>query len=337
MDEEFLARIIGELILDNDTLNVPGLGTFVAESMPASFSDRGDTVNPPYRRLSFTAGSEDDGKLVGYIASEAGIDAAEATAIVGPLVDQMHAQLIETKSVELPGLGRLRATRENHFFFVPDPSLDISPEACGLVPVSIRPHKVAMPSLAEAQVTSPIADSLQKAIADGTLGAETLASNAAAESASPTEPAAAEGASPAADSTETLPVDDAAGAIPSPEDAAGTPATATESHHHSTEHHHSGEHHSSEHHRHSGEHHHSSEHHHSNEHHHHGTHHHSTPSRGLSSGWRATLWTLAAAVVLLGAFTAVSRIFPGSTDRLLYTQEQLSIINAPENGTGLPG
>ena len=56
MDVTFLSRMIGELILDHDSLSLPGLGTFVVEDMPASFSDRGYTVNPPYRRLSFSSG-----------------------------------------------------------------------------------------------------------------------------------------------------------------------------------------------------------------------------------------------------------------------------------------
>ena len=40
----------------------------------------------------------------------------------------------------LPGLGRLRATRENAFFFVPDEDLDIFPEGVGLRPVSLKSH-----------------------------------------------------------------------------------------------------------------------------------------------------------------------------------------------------
>jgi hypothetical protein len=44
------------------------------------------------------------------------------------------------KMVLFPGLGRLRATRENHFFFVADEELDIWPEGLGLAPISLKTH-----------------------------------------------------------------------------------------------------------------------------------------------------------------------------------------------------
>ena len=53
MDIDLLSKMVKELILDRDEVTLPGVGTFVAETVPASFSDRGYTINPPYRRLSF--------------------------------------------------------------------------------------------------------------------------------------------------------------------------------------------------------------------------------------------------------------------------------------------
>lgn len=54
MDTPLLAKMVRELILENDAVTLPGIGTFVAELVGASFSDKGYTINPPYRRLSFT-------------------------------------------------------------------------------------------------------------------------------------------------------------------------------------------------------------------------------------------------------------------------------------------
>ena len=53
MDIDLLSRMIGTLIVEHDQVGLPGVGTFVAEMMPASFADRGYTIHPPYRRLSF--------------------------------------------------------------------------------------------------------------------------------------------------------------------------------------------------------------------------------------------------------------------------------------------
>ena len=41
MDVILLSKMIKTLIIDHDTVGLPGLGTFVAENIPASFSDRG--------------------------------------------------------------------------------------------------------------------------------------------------------------------------------------------------------------------------------------------------------------------------------------------------------
>ena len=143
MDVTFLSRMIGELILDHDSLSLPGLGTFVVEDMPASFSDRGYTVNPPYRRLSFSERESADGHLAELYASSNPVQEEEAEAIINAFVLDLKAELQRDKGVDLPGLGRLRATRENHIFFVPDEDLDISPEACGLEPVSLKSRRSA--------------------------------------------------------------------------------------------------------------------------------------------------------------------------------------------------
>ena len=63
MDIDLLAKMVGELILDNDEVSLPGVGTFVAEVMPSSFSDKGYTINPPSRKLSFRQREKSDGLL----------------------------------------------------------------------------------------------------------------------------------------------------------------------------------------------------------------------------------------------------------------------------------
>ena len=40
-----------------------------------------------------------------------------------------------------PGLGRLRATKENNLFFVADEDLDIYPDGFGLEPISLKTHQ----------------------------------------------------------------------------------------------------------------------------------------------------------------------------------------------------
>lgn len=140
MDMELLSRMVGELILDHDHVGLPGVGTFVAEIVPASFSDRGYTINPPYRRLSFSASVLEEDLLVDFYAAENSIGRPAAKAYLTAFLAEMKEVLKDRKAVTFPGLGRLRATRQNAFFFVPLEDLDIYPEGFGLEPVSLKTH-----------------------------------------------------------------------------------------------------------------------------------------------------------------------------------------------------
>ena len=64
MDISLLSRMVKELVLKNDRVSLPGLGVFACEYVPASFSDKGFVINPPYRRVFFRSRKEDDGILV---------------------------------------------------------------------------------------------------------------------------------------------------------------------------------------------------------------------------------------------------------------------------------
>ena len=134
MDVALLSISIKEIILEKDSVGVPGVGTFIAELVPSTFSDKGYTINPPYRRLSFTRKSSEDTLLAERMKEKYGITGKQLSAFL----EKLKGILTERKSVELPGLGRLRATRENHFFFVPDEDLDIWPAGFGLVSISLK-------------------------------------------------------------------------------------------------------------------------------------------------------------------------------------------------------
>lgn len=276
MDVELLSGMIGELMLDYDSLNLPGLGTFVAEEIPASFSDKGYTVNPPYRRLSFSENVSPDTLLIDFYAGANPQAPKEAEALLVDFLRQLADELRQRKAVELPGLGRLRATRENHFFFVPDEALDISPDACGLGSVSLKTHSVALPELKE--LNAPVVKEVEEV-------------PVAAESAAP-GPETAVPETAVSEPAEPVKVD-----VPEPESSRkATPAARRKT-----------------------------------------TPAEPKPRRKAAPAVRWAIGIAAAAAVLLGGFVALSRIAPDVTDKLLYTQEELEILNYPEDGLGLPG
>ena len=142
MDIDLLSKIVKELILDNDEVALPGIGSFIAEIVPSVFSDKGYTINPPYRRLSFRQkGSGDENMVIDFYARCNNIDTPTASRIIREFLEEMRRVLEAKKSIVFPGLGKLRATKENYFFFVADEDLDIYPEGFGLEPISLKTHE----------------------------------------------------------------------------------------------------------------------------------------------------------------------------------------------------
>lgn len=142
MDIDLLSKMVKELILDKDEVSLPGVGTFVAEMVPSVFSDKGYTINPPYKRLSFRQkGTGDDSLLIDFYAKCNNLDIETASRIIREFLHEMRHVLETRKSIVFPGLGKLRATRENYFFFVADEDLDIYPEGFGLEPISLKTHE----------------------------------------------------------------------------------------------------------------------------------------------------------------------------------------------------
>lgn len=140
MDIDLLSKMVKELILDNERVVLPGLGSFVAEIVPATFSDKGYTINPPYRKLYFRSKPDEGSDLIPFYAKSNSVSEEIAEKVIVDFVAGLKAVLFQKKTVIFPGLGRLRATKENNVFFVADEDLDIYPEGFGLEPISLKTH-----------------------------------------------------------------------------------------------------------------------------------------------------------------------------------------------------
>ena len=150
MDIDLLSKMVKELILDQDRVVLPGLGSFVAEVVPSTFSDKGYTINPPYRRLFFRSKPDEGDDLTSFYASSNNVELDLADRIIKEFISELKSVLHEKKTVVFPGLGRLRATKENHVFFVADESLDIYPAGFGLEPISLKTHQETAEEVAAA-------------------------------------------------------------------------------------------------------------------------------------------------------------------------------------------
>lgn len=175
MDIDLLAKMVKEVIMDHDAVTLPGLGSFVAELVPSSFADKGYTIHPPYRRLYFSPKQGTDSLLVSLYARSNQISEEDATRILVEFLSEMKEVLKLKKTIVFPSLGRLRATRENHFFFVADEDLDIYPAGFGLGPISLKTHEETKEEVEEAvqslaqmlEMPSPVISSEQAVAPEG--------------------------------------------------------------------------------------------------------------------------------------------------------------------------
>lgn len=171
MNVDLFSLMVKEQILDHDEVVLPGLGVFVAEVVPSSFSDKGYTVNPPYRRLSFRHKPDAIGdSLAQMYAKDNAINIDDASRILTDFLTEMQNVLRKRKAVSLPGLGRLRATKENNFFFVPDEDIDIWPDGFGLHPVSLKFHQETGEEVSEA--IGALADIIQVSTSETSVAQE---------------------------------------------------------------------------------------------------------------------------------------------------------------------
>ena len=277
MDIELLSRMVAELIVKNYSVGLPGMGSFVAEIVPASFSDRGYSITPPYRKLSFRGGYPTDSLLVDYYAKSNGTDKEEARSTITDYVIQMKSVLKERKTIIFPGLGKLRATKDNTFFFVPDENLDIYPDGITLQPISLKTHSVSSEELARA------VSSISELIAAQPKPAETTQLSDSQDTAEVDQPAAEH---PASDQQPEVAVQPGPSEQPVPSDQpaqAEQPAATTID---------------------------------------------PEPDNGKSKRW--WIWPLVVlglVIVALAVFMILGRTAPDLIDPLLYTPEELRIIN----------
>ena len=265
MNIDILSKMVRDLILDNDKVSLPGLGSFVTESVPASFSNDGYAIRPPYRKVYFRRNVAENELLARAYSKASGMSLNSSEAELREFVLEMKAVLDRQKVIIFPGLGKLRATQENNYFFVTDDNIDICPEYNLLEVLPLKVRKEPGTVLGRYSFASVETESVEtESVETEYTGTETAAEEPAAEESgdSHLETVTAEGA------------------------REQEPETNSET---------------------------NSE---------------TKPKKRLGMGARVAIWTCAAAAAAFAAFVLVSRLCPGSTDFLLYSNEEIEYLKA---------
>lgn len=140
MDINLLSKLLKELLLQNDRVSLPGIGSFISEVAPSVFSDRALVIHPPYRRILFrTSEIWNDELLERYYASTHSISLEDSKSQIAEFVSKVKDELILKKVVKFHEFGTMKSTEQNDFFFVLEKSVFIYPDSFGLEPIHIKP------------------------------------------------------------------------------------------------------------------------------------------------------------------------------------------------------
>jgi hypothetical protein len=164
MDISLFSKCVKDLIVENDRVDVPYLGSFTAEMLPATYSDHQTTIHPPYRKMSFhkeNISLEQGRMLLEKVMKESDVSLDQAGVELGWCLSRLSSELEGHKSCKLPGLGVMRANARNEFFFVPDDHLDIWPDGVGFEPISIKvsekdQEREVVPAAESVPATKPV-------------------------------------------------------------------------------------------------------------------------------------------------------------------------------------
>lgn len=139
MDINLLSQLLKELILEHDKVSFISMGSFMAEVMPASVSYRGMVINPPYRRLYYRFSEKSNDKLlINLYAERENISVEEAESRMVIFLREFREELNREKLVVFPGLGRMKASISNEYFFIADEDIDLYPDGLGLEPIRMK-------------------------------------------------------------------------------------------------------------------------------------------------------------------------------------------------------
>jgi hypothetical protein len=113
-----LAKYIQELLLDNETVIIPGFGAFISTYKPAEI--KGNEIIPPSKDISFsTQFRNNDGLLVANVAKRNKLSQINALKRIEKERENMLYQLDKGETVTLENIGILFNDEKNEIQFTP--------------------------------------------------------------------------------------------------------------------------------------------------------------------------------------------------------------------------
>lgn len=140
MKTSLLGELCSKLLLTHNRVSLPGMGSFMAEELPARIQKKGHIIVPPSRRISFkTTETWNDGLLEKSYARYAHISVSEAKEKLRITVENIKESLNRNHVVQIENLGTLQSSASGKILFTSNRKDDLYPEGFGLKPLPICP------------------------------------------------------------------------------------------------------------------------------------------------------------------------------------------------------
>ncbi len=133
-----IGKYLHELLLENETVIVPGFGAFVSNYKPAEIKEGNNEMTPPSKEIVFNPKiRNNDGLLVGYVAEKQAISHFDALRIIEKGRENIIYQLDKGERVVLENIGSLSRDEENEIGFEAQIEGNLLLDAFGLETVSL--------------------------------------------------------------------------------------------------------------------------------------------------------------------------------------------------------
>ena len=134
-----IGKYIHELLLENDTVIIPGFGAFISDYKSAEINEEADELMPPSKEISFNQQiRNNDGLLVGCIADGEGVTHFDALKKIEKERENIIFQLDKREKVVIEETGELFFNENNEIQFKHFEDENLLLDSFGLDPISLK-------------------------------------------------------------------------------------------------------------------------------------------------------------------------------------------------------
>lgn len=113
-----LGKYIHDLLLENETVIIPGFGAFVSGYQPAEINEESGEISPPSKKITFNPQiRNNDGLLVGYVAEMEGVSHFDALKKIEREREEFLYQLDKGEKITFENTGILWYNDTNEIMF----------------------------------------------------------------------------------------------------------------------------------------------------------------------------------------------------------------------------